>query len=124
LVVIDRIQCIDIHSVSCISGYCTPAVISCIFSVTRTLEQHLCVLGIARRGLGLCLLAMAVHLWMLRPAHYGCCFDRYIAVQQIYQLQNHAMLISTTAVHSLLPLCVSFSFATLSVTNYILAVFK
>ena len=124
LVVVDRIQCIDNHSVSYISGYCTPSVISCIFSVIRTLEQHLCVLGIARRGLGLCLLALAMHLWILRPAHYGCCFDRYIVVRQFYQLQKHAMLISTTVVHNLLTLCVSFCFATLLVTNYILTVFK
>jgi len=78
MLVLECMQCVDVynHSVSCISGYCTPSVISCIFSIIRTLEQHLCVLGIARRGFGLCLLALAVHLWMLRPGHYGCCFDR------------------------------------------------
>jgi len=123
LIVIDRLQCIENHSVACISGYCNHSVISCIFNVSRTLEQHLCVLGIARRGLGLCLLALAVHLYMLRPIHYECCFDRNIAVWQFYQLQIHAMLISTITVHSWLARCVSFCFASLLVTNDILTVF-
>jgi len=44
------------------------------------LEQHRRMLGMARRGFGLCLLALDVPPWRLRPALYGCCFVRNFAI--------------------------------------------
>ena len=79
MLVVDQVQCIDSHSVNCIPGCCTPSGISCNSSIIRILEQHLCVLG-------LCLMALELHLWMPSPAHYGCRLFRDCALMRYHRL--------------------------------------
>jgi len=113
--VVGRLQCNNGNAVRRIFGCCIPSVIICNVCIFRVLEQHLCVLG-------MCLMALDVHPWMLRPTHYGCCFDRYIAFRQFYRLQLSALLTISSAVTSLLTLCLGCRLATLLVTSYILTV--
>ena len=104
--VVDRVQCITSHAVNCIYGCCTPSVIICNSSFIRALEQHYCVLG-------LCLMALDVHPWMLRPAHYGCCLIRCFAPLHSYRFYLLAMPIVSRTLKSLVTVCMEFLFASL-----------
>jgi len=84
MVVADRVPCTIGHVVNCIYGWSTPSVLLCNFSFIRMLEQHSCVLGS-------CLMALDVHPWMFRPAHYGCCLIGCFAPLHSYRFCFRAM---------------------------------
>ena len=62
--VVERLQCNNGNVVRRIFGICIPSVIICNVCILRDLYEHLCVIG-------MCLMALDGHPWMLRPAHYG-----------------------------------------------------
>jgi len=71
----DRVPCITDPVVICIYGWSTPSAILCNSSFIRMSEQHSYVLGS-------CLMALDVHLLMLRPVHSGCCLiGRFVPLQ-------------------------------------------
>ena len=76
--VVGRVQRIDSYTVNYIFGCCPPSVIICNSRFIRILEQHY-------RVLGLCLMALDVHPWMLSPAHYGCCSIRCCVLLHSYR---------------------------------------
>ena len=111
LLVFILIQCIVSHPETCISGCCTPSIISCNFSVIRMLEQHLCVLG-------LCLMALELHPWMPRPAHYGCCSFSHCPLLRPHHSYLIVMQVVRCALKRLTIVCIETLFAPLWVKDY------
>ena len=84
--VVDRVQCITSHPVTCIYGCRTPSIILYNSSFIRVLEQHY-------RVLGLCSMALS-------PAHDGCCLIRCCKLLHSYrsfEFQHWNIVDSTSA---------------------------
>ena len=94
------------HVVNRFYGWYIPSVIICTTSFIRVLEQHSCVLG-------LCLMALDVHPWMLRPAHYGCCLIGCFAALHAYRFYLLAMPKVSSVLKSMELICMDFLFASL-----------
>ena len=111
MLVFNQIQCIDSQPETCISGCCTPSIISCNFSVIWILEQHLCVLG-------LCLMALELHPWMPSPAHYGCCSFSHCPLLRSHHSYLIIMQVVRCALKRLTIVCMETLFASLWVKDY------
>ena len=105
MVVASRVSNIISHPVNCILGCCTPSIVSCNSRCTRILEQHFCVLG-------MCIIALDMHPWMLSPARYGCCSISYSALLHFYG-SYLAMQIGRWVLRSPLTVCMEFLLASL-----------
>jgi len=84
--VVERLQCNNGTAVKRIFGCCIPSVIICNVSIFRDLEQHLCVLG-------MCLMALDGHPWMLRPVHDGRCFQNGTLGPCLTALEQHRRML-------------------------------